>query len=518
MEQRITYKKIWTIAYPIGISLIMEHLIGLTDTAFLGRVGEVELGASALGGIFFGAMFMLGLGFSIGAQIMMARRNGERRYREIGAIFQQGLVFTVGIAAVLILFSKLFSPWMLGRLIRSEAVYAAALDYLDWRIWGLVFAFVSLMFRSFYVATTRTRIMTLNSIVMVASNVVLNYALIFGKFGFPALGIAGAAIASTFSEFVSMAFYLIYTAAKLDWRKYRLFCANRLRLKLLGRMLNVSGFVMIQHFLAVATWFIFFLAIEHQGERPLAVTNLVRSLSTFLFFTVAAFSSTTATLAGNLMGAGRAGEVMPMARKCMKFAYMCILPVLLVYAIIPGLSLRTTMLVGYPGETERDFEELLEFVRTARFERLGVFPYSAEEGTFSGDELADDVPEDVKQARGDRLMELQAGISAEFNRGRVGRTERVIVDRWEGPGGSDYADVTGDDRSGSGSDITGGSDCDTEGSAEDGGFWVCRSQWDSPEVDTEILVAAPADALSAGQFVDVRITAADEYDLFAEPI
>ncbi len=340
MEQKITYKKIWTIAYPIGISLIMEHLIGLTDTAFLGRVGEVELGASALGGIFFGAMFMLGLGFSIGAQIMMARRNGERHYREIGPVFQQGMVFMVGIAAALILFSKLFSPWMLGRMIQSEAVYAAAADYLDWRIWGLLFAFVSLMFRSFYVATTRTRIMTLNSIVMVASNVVLNYALIFGKFGFPAMGIAGAAIASTFSEFVSMAFYLIYTAVRVDWRKYRLFYANRLSLKLLGRMLNVSGFVMIQHFLSVATWFIFFLAIEHQGERPLAVTNLVRSLSTFLFFTVAAFSSTTATLAGNLMGAGRTGEVMPMARKCMKFAYMCILPVLLVYGLIPELALR----------------------------------------------------------------------------------------------------------------------------------------------------------------------------------
>jgi putative MATE family efflux protein len=336
----ITYRKIWTIAYPIGISLIMEHLIGLTDTAFLGRVGEVELGASALGGIFFGALFMLGLGFSIGAQIMMARRNGERHYREIGAIFQQGLLFTVGIAAVLIVFSKIFSPWMLGRIIRSEAVYAAALEYLDWRIWGLVFAFVSLMFRSFYVATTRTRIMTRCSIVMVLSNVVLNYALIFGKLGFPKMGIAGAAIASTFAEFVSMAFYIVYTAGWLDWRKYRLFLANRLSPKLLGRMLNVSGFVMSQHFLAVATWFIFFLAIEHQGERPLAVTNLVRSLSSILFFTVGAFSATTATLAGNLMGAGHTEQVMPMTRKCIKFAYMCVLPVLLVYGVIPGWVLR----------------------------------------------------------------------------------------------------------------------------------------------------------------------------------
>jgi putative MATE family efflux protein len=336
----VTYRKIWTIAYPIGIGLIMEHLIGLTDTAFLGRVGEVELGASALGGVYFASLFMLGLGFSIGAQILIARRNGEQRYREIGPILQQGILFTVGIAGVMIALSKAFSPGLLGRLIQSQPVYEAAMSYIDWRIWGLLFAFVSLMFRSFYVGTTKTRIMTFNSIVMVLSNVVLNYALIFGKFGFPEMGIAGAAIASTFAEFVSMAFYIIYTAGWMDWRKYRVFYPNRLRIRQLGNRLNVSGFVMIQQFIAVATWFIFFLAIEHQGERPLAVTNLVRSMSSILFMTVAAFSSTTNTLVGNLMGARRIDEILPTIRKCVGFSYLSVLPLLLILAVIPGWILR----------------------------------------------------------------------------------------------------------------------------------------------------------------------------------
>ncbi len=148
-------------------------------------------------------------------------------------------------------------------------------------------------------------------------------------------------------------------------------------------------------------------------------------------------------------------------------------------AAIPGLALRTTMLVGYPGETEDDFEELLEFVREARFERLGVFPYSPEEGTYSADELTDDVPDEVKRQRVERLMELQAGISAEINAARVGTTERVIADRREG-------DV-----------------------------WVCRSQYDSPEVDGEILVAAGDAAIAPGDLITVRITGADEYDLSA---
>ncbi len=149
---------------------------------------------------------------------------------------------------------------------------------------------------------------------------------------------------------------------------------------------------------------------------------------------------------------------------------------------VPGLALRTTMLVGFPGETEADFEQLLDFVREARFERLGVFPYSAEEGTWAGEELQDDVPEEVKQARVERLMEVQAGISAELNEARVGREERVIVDRREG-------DV-----------------------------WVCRSQWDSPEVDTEILLTAGPGELEEGRMANVRITQASEYDLEAELI
>ena len=153
---------------------------------------------------------------------------------------------------------------------------------------------------------------------------------------------------------------------------------------------------------------------------------------------------------------------------------------------IPGLALRTTMLVGHPGETEADFEELLDFVREARFERLGVFPYSEEEGTYSTEKLSDDVPEDVKQQRVERLMELQAGISAELNAARIGTEERVVVDRREGE------------------------------------FWVCRSQYDSPEVDGEILVPASGAStatgkiISPGDFITVRITGATEYDLEAE--
>ena len=194
--QAYTNRHIWKITNPLLISLLMENLIGLTDVAFLGRVGDVELGASALAGVYFMAIFMLGFGFSIGVQILIARRNGEGRPREIGKIFQQGLLFLLCFAAVMFFVSKQYTPRLLRTLIESDAVYAAAVAYLNWRVYGFFFSFAAVLFRAFYVGTTNTRLLTANSIIMVLTNIVLNYILIFGKLGCPALGIAGAAIAS----------------------------------------------------------------------------------------------------------------------------------------------------------------------------------------------------------------------------------------------------------------------------------------------------------------------------------
>ena len=119
------------------MSVLIEQLINITDAIFLGHVGEVELGASALAGIWYLAIYMLGFGFSLGLQVVIARRNGEQRYTEAGRTFFQGLFFLSGLAVFLCLFSKLFSPMILSRLITSAEVYHAVIDYLDGRIWGV---------------------------------------------------------------------------------------------------------------------------------------------------------------------------------------------------------------------------------------------------------------------------------------------------------------------------------------------------------------------------------------------
>ena len=220
MQTKYTYKEIWLIAYPILISLLMEQMIGMTDTAFLGRVGEIELGASAIAGIFYIVMFMVAFGFSIGAQILIARRNGEQQYKEIGNLFYQGVYFQLGMAAVMFALCYSFAPVILKRLVSSQHIYDAAMSYLNWRVFGFFFSFTAVMFRAFFLGTTQTKTLTLNSIVMVLSNVVFNYILIFGKFGVPQLGIAGAAIGSSLAELVSLIFFILYTRYHIDGTEF----------------------------------------------------------------------------------------------------------------------------------------------------------------------------------------------------------------------------------------------------------------------------------------------------------
>ena len=320
-QDTYSYGSIWKVAYPILISLVMEQMIGLTDTAFLGRVGEIELGASAIAIVYYMVLFMIGFGFSIGAQIIIGRRNGEGNFRDTGKVFWHGLYFVLGLSVILILLSEILSPWLMKLMVSSDAIYSAALSYVRWRLPGMVFAFITAMFRAFYVGTTQTRTLTLNSIVMVASNILLNRVLIFGHLGLPALGITGAAIGSSLAELVSLIFFVIYTRVGCDRMKYGLerpagFDAAELR-----SMMPVCTWTMIQHTVSVSTWFIFFLYIEHLGERALAVSNIVRGVSGIIWVVLQAFSSTCSTLVSNIIGEGRQDKVMSLIKRILKLSY-----------------------------------------------------------------------------------------------------------------------------------------------------------------------------------------------------
>ena len=312
---RFTNRQILKITFPVLLSLMMEQLIGLTDTIYLGHVGEVELGASAIAGIFYLTIFMVGFGFSIGAQVLIARRNGEGNLAGIGPIFMQGMWFLLGMAVLFFGVSRALAPWLLGHLIESRAICAAAESYLGYRTFGFFFSFAAAMFRAFYVGTTNTRILTANSVVMVLTNVVLNYLLIFGGWGIPPLGIAGAAIASVISEAVSLVFFVVYTYRRVAWRAYGLFRFRGIEWKILRQVFGVSVWIMLQEAIAFISWFIFFVAIENLGERPI--------------------------------GAGEADRVWGLCRRMVRLCFAFVLPVSLLFALLPRVVLG-----AYTGNAE----------------------------------------------------------------------------------------------------------------------------------------------------------------------
>lgn len=335
-----TKKEIWKISYPILISLLVQNLINITDTAYLGRVGEVELGASALAGVFYLAIYMIGFGFSIGSQILIGRRNGEKRYESIGSIVLQGSLFLIVLAFLLFGISHFYAPYLMGSIISSEAVFEATMEYLDYRVYGLFFSFIGVMFRAFYVGITRTKILTVNALIMAVANIIFNYMFIFGKWGCPQMGIGGAALGSVLSEAISLLFFIIYTIYKIDTRKYAFFEIMHIDFKVIGRILSISIWTMIQSFLPIITWFIFFIAIEHLGERPLAISNIVRSVSTLFFMPVNAFAVTASSLVSNAIGAGHTEEVMPISRRIIRLCYTIIIPMMALVYLVPGFVLR----------------------------------------------------------------------------------------------------------------------------------------------------------------------------------
>lgn len=309
-----SYKDIWRVSFPIMLGLLTQNVMQITNTIFLGRVGEVEFGASGLAGIYYIAFFMLGFGFSVGAQIMIGRRNGEKNYNQIGPIVLQGMAFLLLFAIILYVGSNYFSSHLLPILIKSPQVYEAASEYLQWRTFGFFFASINIMFRAFYVGIARTSVLTMNALVMTIVNIIFDYSLIFGNFGFPELGISGAGIASVIAEISSILFFVIYTFKTVDLNKYG-FHKMRFRFSVVRRILSISIFTMAQYTISMSTWFIFFLAIENHGERDLAITNIIRTFYMIYFIPMNSLSTTANTLVSNVIGAQKYAEVIPLIKR-----------------------------------------------------------------------------------------------------------------------------------------------------------------------------------------------------------
>ncbi len=332
-------KDIIKISYPIFLSLMAQNIIQVIDTAFLGRVGEVELGASALAGIFYIAVYTLGFGYSMGSQILIGRRNGEGNYQQISDIVIQGLLVMIPAALLLIPIMNFASSSWLPYMFESKEIATAVNKYLDWRFYGLVFAFTNSMFRAFYIGIAGTKILTVNAVIMALTNVLFDYLLIFGHFGFPEMGIAGAALASVISELVSTIFFILYTLRTIDLVKYG-FKKIRIQLTVVKQVLSISIFMMMQYLLSIVVWMLFFVFIEKLGERPLAISNIVRSFYTILILPAQALGTATNTMVSNTIGANRHSDVLKLLGRVIKISLIITGVIIFLVLLFPRVMIH----------------------------------------------------------------------------------------------------------------------------------------------------------------------------------
>lgn len=310
-----TYREIWKISYPIIIGLVAQNIMLVIDTAFLGRVSEITLGAAAIGGVFYLTVIMLATGFSVGTQIIIGRRNGEGRYQAIGNVFDHAQGVLVMMALIVWFLLHFAAPPLLEKIISSPAILEESLVFLNFRKYGLLFGFMVLGFNALYIGNTKTKVLSLSTFVMAFFNIVLDYLFIFGNYGFPEMGIAGAALATNIAEFFTFVFYISWAYKKSDYKKFFLFQKFLPDRELLRSLLNLSVPVMFQYFFSFSAWFVFFLIIEQIGETALAASNITRSIYMVLMIPVWGLSASVNTLVSNTIGRNQHDRVIPLILK-----------------------------------------------------------------------------------------------------------------------------------------------------------------------------------------------------------
>ena len=343
MPDQINLKEVLNISYPIILGMAAQNIINVTNTAFLGHLGEVELGASALAGLFYVCIFMLGFGFSVGAQILISMRNGERKYRQIGLTFDHSLYFLIFLSTLMIIAVYFGAPFALKSMIHNPQIHTACIYFLLWRILALPFSYLNSLFRAFFVGITETKPLTASAIVTAIVNIFLDYSLIFGHFGLPQLGLIGAAYATIVAEACGSIYLVIYIYYKRYNKQYFLFNFNRLITPLITRILKIATPVMIQHFISLSGWFVFFIIIENMGARALAVSNITRSIYMVLMIPIWSYFSANASLVGNLIGEGKQHLVLKTTYFVAKISLISAAILVVICAILlkPLLSIYT---------------------------------------------------------------------------------------------------------------------------------------------------------------------------------
>jgi putative MATE family efflux protein len=339
LKLSIGYNDIWQISWPIMLGSLANTIINFMDTAFVSRVGETELAASAIGGVFYFVLVMLGIAIGIGSQIMIARKAGENKPLEIGNIFDHSVLLLGGLGVFMMVLIFIAGPAFIRAILASEKVADATIVYLQARMWGIIPMMILVATRCLYTGIGRTRIVSYTTGLMMVVNFILGYALTFGHFGLPEWGIKGVGTASAIAETCAAIFAVGYAMNWKTLQHFRLFRFERIRSNMFLHIFNLSAPILLQHFLSMGSWFLFFVLIEKMGQHELAISNVVRSIYMVLMTPIWGFSQTANTMVSNILGQKQKLLVMQLTGRIIKLSLITSLITVFFVSTFPELLL-----------------------------------------------------------------------------------------------------------------------------------------------------------------------------------
>lgn len=293
-----------------------QNIIVLCDNVFLYHYGEIEFGAIALVGVFYLVVASIGYGFSRGGQIIIARRHGENDVPGLRKAFHALFLFEVVISLLLFLAIQYGASYFFDFFVGSKEYYAKCLEYIYPRSYGIFFSYIGVSFIALYTGIARTRFILYDTLVLVVVNVVLNYVLIFGHWGFEPMGIAGAAWASTIAEMVAFAVFVAYMLTDRVANKFRFFKELSFDTSVIKNVYAISTPILLQSIFGLGSWFVFFSLVEkHLGGEALGTSNLVRNVYLILSIPCWGFSAGINTIVSNFIGQRKRYGVLPIIKK-----------------------------------------------------------------------------------------------------------------------------------------------------------------------------------------------------------
>ena len=320
LQVTISSKQILAISLPIALAIMVPQVNFVINNIFLGALSSEALAIGGITGVFYLIFGVMGQGLNNGLQSLISRRAGENRIDEIGILFSQGVIISLFLSVLGIGFTYFVVPSIFHSFLNDPQRANTVIEFLKIRIWGLPFLFIYQMRNALLVGTNQSKFLIIGTATEAIINIFFDYSLIFGHFGFAAMGINGAAYASIVSEAMGLlVIYLVIHYQKIGSR-FELFKSFKVKWDYIQLILVQSAPIMMQYMISIISWEFFYILIEHRGEQALAVSNSMRNIFGFFGSFTWAFAATSNTMVSNIIGQNLQEKVIPLINKIVKWS------------------------------------------------------------------------------------------------------------------------------------------------------------------------------------------------------